>query len=391
MGILNFFKKKEIRKEEPELKKIKFSEIQSWIDNKKNITKKKEKEILDLIKGKIEGFLVSLNEKVKILENIDIESKKVEGRVKIIVRQGLDEYLHYVYIFMKELKELENKNIEKTFKDINKIFTDFHKHSNVFYHRANYLIGDEIGVVKQEINNLSKYFAELFIKDKETIKSFEAVSSIELKLSQLNSINNNIDEINLEIKSLDDDINNNNKKERGILEEIDKIKKSKEYLENIKRRKEIESAEKKLEESILKLKSFINFKDLSNICHSDKKSMDIIKEYKGNFKMAFQKNNLADILKLLHESNIDSEIIKNKIKDIDEKKQNIVENKELVKDNRMMVQLGKIQKVKYEIEGLNSEKVRFGKKHKNIERTKKDILTLISQEVENIGAVVSFD
>jgi len=389
MGIFNFFKRKKIREPEPILEKITFNKIPNWLSGKTEEIKEKEKEIFDSIKEKINVFLPELDAKIKVLESIDIESKKVEGRVKIIVKQGLDKYLSHVHVFTKELGDSKKHELEQFIKDIDKIFSSFHKHSNVFYHRANYLIGDEIAAVKQEIVDLSKYFIKLFNDTEKTINSLRKISSIKSELNRLNSTEITLDKIDSEIKSLAEKMRDSKEKEKRVLQEINNIKMSKDHMENLKKQEEIKSVEKQLEESIWKLKELIDFKALSNFFHSYGKEMNIIKDYKENFRMALRKNNGDDISKLLSESDIGSNIILNKIKEINEEKQKILKDKELIKNDKTKILFEEIQKVKYEIESLNIEKVKHKRRYDNIEKTKEDILESISREVKNLGAIIT--
>ena len=183
MGLLNFFK----RKTKPEIKptKINFSEIESWLTKKEEQLNKKEAQIFSLIEQRMNIFFNELNEKLKILKSVDIESKKVEDRAKIIVRESLERYVGYVDTLTSELKKLKKQNLAQFIADINKIFFNFDKHSNIFYQRATFLIGNEIADVREEIKNLYKYLVELLNENKEIIDSSEKLSKVRLKLKQV--------------------------------------------------------------------------------------------------------------------------------------------------------------------------------------------------------------
>ena len=140
----NFFRKKQ--KPKIELEKVNFNEIEDWLENKKNKLIKKEEEIFIIIKKRANISTSNISGKIKNLEAIDIESKKVEERAKIIVRQSLDKYLSFVEVFTKELTETKRERLSNFIEDTNQIFSDFDKRSYIFYQRANYLIGDELVV-----------------------------------------------------------------------------------------------------------------------------------------------------------------------------------------------------------------------------------------------------
>ena len=97
-----------------------------------------EEKIFELAKIRIDLFIKEINEKTRVLEEIDIESKKENERAKIIVRQSLDNYLSFVYVFIRELSEIEKQNLSKFIGVVGKIFSDFEKPSYIFYERASF-------------------------------------------------------------------------------------------------------------------------------------------------------------------------------------------------------------------------------------------------------------
>jgi len=387
MGILDFFRKKKAEEAENviELEEIGFNEVEKWLDDKREEISEKEKVVFDLIRERIDLFITGINEKKKVLENIDVESKKADDRAKVIVKQGLDKYLVFVGVFIRELTEVEKQNLSQFISDMNRIFSDFDKYSYVFYQKATFLIGDEIAAVKQEINNLSKYFTKLFNENQKIVDSFNVISSAKLKLRQLNETEKTLDEINLEIKFLDKKIKDCAEREKKILHEIEKIKASKDYAENLKMQKEIKLTENLFEEDIRKLKGLVDFKALGNVFHSDEKKMKIIKSYKEDFQENIAKDGYAGILSLIKESGLDSSVMSDKIKQIDEKKQKIAEDKKLIKKDEAKQLFGEIEKIKSEIENLSIEKVKHVQREKDVEKNKAEIMELIGASVGELG------
>jgi len=389
MGILDFFrKKKKVQEQEAEPEEIKFNEIENWLDNKAREINEKEKKVFDLIKERIDLFIKEIDEKIKVLEEIDIESKKVEDRAKIIVRQGLDKYLGFVDIFIKELTKIEKQNLSQFIKDMNKIFSDFEKHSYIFYQRATFLIGDELAVVKQEINNFSEYFSKLFNEKQKIIDFSNAISSTKLKLRQFDETRATLDKIDLEIKSLDKKTMDSKEKMKKVLHEIEKVKASKAYGENLKNKEEIKLTEKQLEDDVLKLKTFVDFKVLSNTFHSDEKKMKLIKSCKEDFQGMITKDSGESILSLISESELDSNVIADKIKQINEKRQKITEDKKFIKKDEVEILSEEIQKIKLEIEKLSIEKVKHVKRSAGVEDSKEEIVEDIRRGVEGFGCKV---
>jgi len=65
-------------------------------------------------------------------------------------------------------------------------------------------------------------------------------------------------------------IKNIKESDKKILKDIEKIKKSKSYIENLKKQEEIKLDEKELEKEVYKLKEIIDFKALAGIFHTKK-------------------------------------------------------------------------------------------------------------------------
>jgi len=98
--------------------------------------------------------------------------------------------------------------------------------------------------------------------------------------------------------------------DKETLKEIEKIKKSKSYIENLKKQEEIKLDEKELEKEVYKLKEIIDFKALAGMFHTDEKKMVVVKEYKKNFQVTFQEDNGARILSLINEAELNNKSCK---------------------------------------------------------------------------------
>jgi len=383
-----FFKKKKVPEPKIELEEVSLDEIKSWLDNKGKRATEKEKEIFIQIKEKIRAFAIDIKEKTKALEEIDIESKKVEERAKIIVRQSLTKYLNFVQIFTKELTKIDKQNLEHFIAGTSKIFADFDKHSYIFYQRANYLIGDELLAAKQEINNLSKYFTDLFKQNKKITQTFNLISSVESNLSQFNETQKILDEINSDIILLDKETKEQKNKTETTLEKIEQVKVSKNYLENEKRKHQLESTKKQLTNNISQFKSLINFKKLANTFHSSPNKMKTIQEYKDNFQEQITENN-KELLNLINEAKLNNNSIANQIQRINEDMSKISKGKKLLEKDEVNELLERIEKIKLELKNMVIEKVRHTKRKEKIGQNKKQILERIKANLTNLGGNLS--
>ena len=90
MGILNLLKNifKEAEEKEPKRIKVNLSEIKPILDKNKEKIQEREDSIISLIKTNIDSFSKDIQEKVEIVEKVDIESKEKNNKIKAIVYEG---------------------------------------------------------------------------------------------------------------------------------------------------------------------------------------------------------------------------------------------------------------------------------------------------------------
>jgi len=386
MGFFDFFKKRKNKVEETE--KLNFDDLETWVNNKRKEIENKEKEIFILIQNRISENINELDEKLKILQAIDIGSKKAEDKIKLIIKENLINYVHYVRDFMENLEKLEKEKLEKFTSDLNKVFSDFDRKSYLSYQKITFLVGKEMAEIKKSILNLSKYLKEMLDENKNLVDSSKTISFVELKLKQINEANKIISELDERISFLDKKIKKTKEMDEKILNEIEQIKKSQNYLENLKKQEEIELDKRELEKEIYNLKEMINFKELGNIFHVNKKQIEIIKSYKENFQLSFKEDNGTSILNLLNEANLNNETISEKIKQIHGKKEGIIENTKKIKKDETKDLEFKTNKIKLEIEDLNNEKIKDMKKYEKIKINKGEIISSIKQELAKINVVL---
>jgi len=383
VGIINFFKKIFEKEEIVEVKppeKISFESIGIWISNKREEIEIKEKQLLILIKNKIIDVNGELEGKLVMLENIDFSKKRGEERVKALVKEGLDKYVESARELMENLIGIEESNFRKFILRIKQIFLEFDRKSFVSYQKANFLIGKEMVAARDSIVGLSKFIEDLFQKNKDLADASKSMNLIKLKSDQINELDKTLASFNLRIDGFNQKINNREEQTKKILEEISKIKESPGYLENLNKQKGVDEIKRELAREIYQLKEMIDFKALANIFYVNKKQMDLIKAHKENFQNSFEKDNGETILKFLDEAKINSDSIKNKVKQINETREKIIiGNKEIKKDETLDLDID-LSKIKFEIESLVNEKEQEERAHEKLNLTKAENLNLIEKE-----------
>ena len=386
MGIFDFFKKiiTDKKAEEAEKEKIAFSGIADWIEKKRKEIENKEEEVFTFVKEIINIFTNEIKEKINILKNIDINSKREEDKIKSITEEGRKKYIEFVELFIKNLDNLQQDKLEKIIININKIFSDFNKNSHMSYERATILIGKEMGSIKDEIKVFSKNLIKVFDENKNIINSYKVVSLIKIKLKQLEETERDFNRVNETISTLTKKVTDKEEENKKILEEIEEIKKSPDYLEYLERLKKIKSIEEDLEKDFFSLRQLIDFKALGNFYHIFEKEIKIVNSYKDNFQTNFQKDNGADILNLLNQAKLNTQEISDKINQIRKKKEEIIKNETEIEKDKTQELYSKIARTITEADNLKNLKTKEGKRCEKLNSSKEDIIKNIKEDFEKI-------
>ena len=375
MGFLDFFKKN--KKQIVEVKKISQREFQDWLLNKKSTIEKEEQKFLASVRKQISELISELKERISVINKIDMSEIKAEDRIKLIVKENLSNYLNYLDKLILRLGELDN---EKNIIDkINFIFHDFQRKSLMSYEKSTILIGKELAETKESIKKFFRGIGILLKFHQGMINESKIIKLLESQVREFNefkkiksSIIENIGECNNKINNLKKIIKTNEA-------EIETLKKSERFIEEDKKKQELEKNKQDLDNNIGVLGRMINFKALSNFYHSFEKEMKTIKKYKENFKQMFHKTEGEDVFLLLRESNLYDVNILNKIKEIDDKKKEITNI--VIGETGLENLENIINKIKIEIQEFNSEKLLKEKRLKKLEINLDDIMKLIKAEL----------
>ncbi len=388
MGLFDFFRKITRKKDEESetgQEKIAFSEIENWIEGKRNEVKVREEKILVLVQDKTNVLIDELKGKITIAEGVDIESKKAESKINSLVEEGRKKYIEFVESFIEDLKSLEKEGFERFITEIDKIFLNFNKSSHMSYERATILIGKEMADIKDSIKSFSKDLVKIFNENKDIVDLSKIISLTRLKLNQISEAEETLKRVNEEIILLDKKITEKKEENQKILEEIEKIKKNEDYLKDLGKQEKIKSLEEELEKDILSFKQLIDFKALANFFHIFEKQMNIVKAHREDFQTNFNKDNGESILNLLNEAKLNNEAISEKIKQINNKKQEIIKNKQEIKKDETEELYSKITKIVLEIGNLMNQKTKEEKRYTKLKSTKEDMIKELKEEFKKMN------
>ena len=383
MGIFDFLKKE--KEKEIISEKLTFSEIEDWIERKRKENEIEERELVISIKDRIKNLDNELKIKLSLLDEIDIESRKEDGRIKRVVSNSRIQYIGAVNNLMANLENLKETSFPDFVKKIDRALSEFNKTSFKNYERTTILIGKEMADIKEEVKSFSKDLVEIFNSNKEISELSQRIGLIKSKLNLLDSTEKNKIGIKKTIISLDEKIKQDEKENQRCLTEIEKIKQSENYKNMLEKKEKLNILKEEFREKILTLKQLIDFKALTNFFHTNEKQMNILKEYKTDFYTNFEQDNGKRILDLLEESKLNTNIISERENLIKSKKE-ILENyeKEIEKDETHNLNY-KIEKITIEIENLKIEKVKERKRKEKLNINKEELTSSLKQELGKIN------
>jgi len=392
MSFSDFLKKifGEEKTEEPEIssEKIAFNELSSWIAKQEEDFKDKEQNLLVFIKNGILENIKDIQEKLLALENFDFQKRKDKERIEAIVKENWKNYIYYVKKFIQGFQELQENELEKLLAKANLTFIEFDRKSRVTYEKATFLIGKEMANVRNRIIAFSGYFKEVFNQNKALIDKSQTFLGIKLKLSQLDKLEENIKKINEKIKNLGNKIIGCEEKNKKTLEEVVKLRDNESYTANLKKKDRLEFEKQQIEREIYELKGLVDFRALGNIFHSNKRKVEILRGYKENFQESFQRDNGLGLLSLLVESKLNTEIVSKKIKQINDKQEEIDKISDTISEDSTSSLLAEIERVNLEIKNFEHEKEQELKLLERLKTRRQGFIHSIKEELAGLNVLV---
>ncbi len=393
MKILKFLK--DIFKEEEKEIKIKkdeeitIQELEESINKKINEIKSKEEILNQDVNSKIDLFIAELKEKEKKVEEVDIELKEKNEKIKSVVYEGRKKYLEFIERLIDNLeKAKEVPEFNRKIESINASFLRFGENSPKSYERATILIGKEMGEIRDSLKRFSTDILTLFKENQNIVLEYKAINSIKSRCQKKKENEEEIKKLNQTVEELNKKIEDNEQEKQDITEKVEKIKKSKEHLENIKLQKDIKIKEEEIRKQISDLRQLIDFKSLTSFFHSFEDKMNIIKSYKDNFLGEFNYDKGDKLIKLLNDSNLNNEIINQKIKDINNNENLLKEKQSDLKKDETLSIISDIESIKEKIENMKKEKDWAEKNTEKIKEESNENIKKIKEEAKNIQIII---
>ena len=388
MGILNLLKNifKEAEEKEPKRIKVNLSEIKPILDKNKEKIQEREDSIISLIKTNIDSFSKDIQEKVEIVEKVDIESKEKNNKIKAIVYEGRKKYIEFIERLMDNLEEHKNiDNFQEIIENINYSFSKFNESSMKSYERATVLIGKEMGAIKESLKKFSKEILEIYNENKNIISEKKSILFSESKLNENLEIQDKLNKIEEESNELKTKI----KEKENILNKkltiLNKIKNSEEYIKNIQLKESIIIKEEEIKNQISQLRQDIDFKSLSSFFHIFPEKMNYIKRYKESFLLEFKEDRGKSLVNLLNEAGLNNDKISEQIKNISMKEEILEKQKKEIKEDPTNLVSSEIETLKENIKNWNDELDWIEKRKEKLKEDEKRNTQKIKEEFKKIN------
>lgn len=316
--IKKFFEKTEEQKQ-VEVKRISFEELNQKISLEEINLEKERNELKNRLISISDIFISEANEKIKILNLIDIDSKKEEEKLKKIVKDGLDLYIYCIDELIVNLKILSSLETEQCFKKLLSEIQVFSRNSIKAREKATILIGKEIKETEDIIKNFLKKCNFIFNDYNILNNKHEALKNIKKMLIEFSESSHFEELLNKEVKSLNDLFIESKDKIKDINDKINTVKNSLEYKQDLEKKEKFANERKNLENEMRAIKDKINFKLLAEIYHVNNEKFDIVKKYSSNFKKSLIEDKTLDIVGILSEAKMSNNIDLNLFGKIQEK------------------------------------------------------------------------
>ena len=312
MGFFDKIKEFFLSKEDKEvIEEVNLNEIDSFLEKKKNYTQNTLNDKSDWLYGELVVILDKLEDDAKIVENINIQDKKVEEKIKNINEAGRKDYLSELYKLIENLhikKEGEQEIIYIT-SELNK----FLKNTKKSYYYATLVVGDEMKTIKNGIIKIEKLEEEFRRENSELIENKRKIEELMLRNKEYKEKLEFNERLIIEIDKTKKDIEDSQKNINELNSKIEEIKSSSDYLEKQKLLKEKSEKEDSLKIIESNVNLLIDKKILEKYVYftDNKENKRIAESYIKNTPQSLLNDNELKILDVVEDvkDKIDNRII----------------------------------------------------------------------------------
>ena len=375
MAWLDIFRKKEEKAKET----IKFEKLKEKLEEEIRGMEKRKEETKNEIINEISDFDLQARGQIARLEKVNLESRKEQENVKLVVKEYLALYINYVKKLLLDLNSARNLENEEYIKKLNQIVYNFERNSKNPFEKATILIGKEMGEMQE---TAKKLFSRINNILRNNLSEKEAeLNKIRSLFEKLDEIKKNKREIDRHLESLGENKIKISEARIKRQEDYEEFKKSEEYKRDFEEKEKKRKEQEKINKEIFELKQKLDLRKLGKFFHNDLKKSEIIKEYAENFKLALEKDSRLEIINLTGEF-VDVSYIKN----LRERIQKIFNSDITGSEKKINIIEEELRKISSELISIDREIVEEEKKKIKLDEKKKQI----SEEIKK-NSEIAFD
>lgn len=386
MSWLDYFSRLFEGKKEQKIESFSISQLPGKIEEELKNSSETRKRIKKAVSGQIDTFSSDIGEQIKILENVNLEKRKENEKIKVLVKENLRAYLIQLKKLLADLKSIENLEPEQYLKRVNEFLHNFNTSSRSTFEKSTILAGNELERTKEIIKRLLENLNRLLDENKHSLEIKSFIDKLNDSLRRLDETNRIIEEIELSIGNLNSKAKLLREKLEKAEKSISNLKSSKEYEQDAQEKSKIADEKHKIEKEIQSLKDRIELKALAKHFHHDQKKVKIINSYFDNFKSAMESDSSLEIVKLVKEARgID---ISN-LFDI-RKKYNELSFPQISEIDRKIISIeNEIKNLKRDLSDTNDSLSQEIKKKEKMLEKKAHIISEIKEQAKNLNILIS--
>lgn len=386
MSWLDIFKKVfEGEKQEKQEVPTKQISLQETLYTIQESLKEREKKLDEMKKSaleKIEKFKLDIEMNVRVLENVNLEKRKENEKLKLTVLDNLKLYVDYLRNLIRDLDSINSLPPTQYLLKASKQIESFNKNSKSAYEKATILIGDELGRTRETVKSFLSTISEILKSSKMVGEEVSAVSIVRKNYERIEEIKRNIEDL----EKLDSEskgiIERISKQEEENKQEIEKTKKSEGFKASEKEKETIKEELSALNNKIQEIKQKIDLKLLSKYYHTDLKKSSLINKYIDNFKEAMKKDTSLEIVSIVRESKgIDVSVLE----EIRKREKELLSLPESEIDKKISLLNAEIEKQESERRSKEKEIEDNKKKADKLREREKELIEELKLELEKLN------
>lgn len=382
MGWLDFFRSKNETKEEAKNITLSGAEIllEQELDKEEDMVGKIKKRI----NKKISEFVSNLNDKIRVLNSIDLKERKEHEKIKLITLKNLEGYINQLNLLISNLEKIDKEiKIYSYFTEINLSIDIFIKSSRKRLQKATILIGKELAQTEEIVKGFYKEINRIARENTSTtskIKNIEKLQSLKESILRIketqNRINNIISILKKEKKEV---VNEKTEKEK----ELRLFKESREFKEWIEKKERIKNEIEKLNKDVTRIKEKIDLKSLLKQFHGVEEKWRLIKKYRNNFLNTLKEDEELEIIQMIEDNQKES--IGGEVKRIREKSLHLKKENESCSTNKKIDTFSTVLRKKdYEIAEIAGKIEEENKRLRRFNKRENALQEEIIKTIENI-------